>query len=280
MFEKLINRRLFQIKDAGNGVTIISDVTGVCSYLIRGSERALLIDTCCGIGDLKAVVDKICPLPYDVVLTHLHFDHTGGAYRFDEVFITEEDAALLRQEFELSYPDTQREIDRRTPFFMHLSIALPNEHTRITFLHEGDTFPLGKRTLHVIAVPGHTKGSVVLLDEENRLLFTGDAANSRTLLMFDYSASIAEYYEALKRLKKMEPRYDKFYTAHPPYDVTKSCVDDLLEICEEILSGKNKPVPYEFAGQPCLLAKEYRGDSCNRIDGKIGNIVYINPSAN
>lgn len=82
-------------------------------------------------------------------------------------------------------------------------------------------------------LPGHTQGSVVLLDEENRLLFTGDAANSRTLLVFDYSAAVGEYYEALKKLKKLGDRYDKFYTAHPPSDVKKTCLGSYF-FCLEI----------------------------------------------
>ncbi|SHK88275.1 Glyoxylase, beta-lactamase superfamily II [Anaerocolumna jejuensis DSM 15929] len=274
MFEKLINNKLFKSKDLGHGVIMITDITGVSGYLVMGTERALLIDTCCGIGDIRAFVNKICRKPYDVVLTHLHFDHIGGAYLFDEVFITKEDAQYMRSEFEESYPEVQRQLDNKTPFFMHLKVALPNDRTKVTFMKEGDSFPLGGRTLTIIKVPGHTQGSVVLLDEENRLLFTGDAANSRTLLVFDYSAAVGEYYEALKKLKKLEDRYDKFYTAHPPYDVKKTCLDDLLEICREIQEGKNEPVMYEFNKKEYLLAKQYLENTCDRIDGKIGNIVY------
>ena len=88
------------------------------------------------------------------------------------------------------------------------------------------------RTIRVIAVPGHTKGSIVLLDEENKLLFLGDAANSRTPIIFEYSSTIEEYYGALLKLKKLESSYDKFYIAHGLYDAPKTCLDDLLELCE------------------------------------------------
>ena len=34
--------------------------------------------------------------PLEVVLTHLHFDHTGGAHQFDKVDMHKSEAAFLR----------------------------------------------------------------------------------------------------------------------------------------------------------------------------------------
>jgi ABC-type taurine transport system substrate-binding protein len=42
------------------------------SYLLIGSEEALLIDTGLGIGNIKQLVDKITNLPIMVVSTHVH----------------------------------------------------------------------------------------------------------------------------------------------------------------------------------------------------------------
>lgn len=55
-------------------------------FLFVGTERALLLDTGIGIGDLKGLVEEITDKPYDVVLTHGHRDHTGGAGWFDTVY--------------------------------------------------------------------------------------------------------------------------------------------------------------------------------------------------
>ena len=41
-------------------------------FLFVGTERALLLDTGIGIGDLKGLVEGITDKPYDVVLTHGH----------------------------------------------------------------------------------------------------------------------------------------------------------------------------------------------------------------
>jgi len=41
-------------------------------------------------------------------------------------------------------------------------------------LHDGDIIDLGGRRLEVICTPGHSPGSMCLLDRQNRILFTGD----------------------------------------------------------------------------------------------------------
>lgn len=47
-------------------------------FLVIGGERALLIDTGCGLIDLPAVIRRFTDKPCDVVLTHGHGDHVGG----------------------------------------------------------------------------------------------------------------------------------------------------------------------------------------------------------
>ena len=55
------------------------------SYLLIGSEQALLVDTLQGIGDLKAVVNQLTDLPVIVINTHSHFDHISCNYQFETV---------------------------------------------------------------------------------------------------------------------------------------------------------------------------------------------------
>ena len=49
-------------------------------FVVVGDERALVLDTGTGIGDLRWVIEnRITDKPYDVVITHNHGDHIGGA---------------------------------------------------------------------------------------------------------------------------------------------------------------------------------------------------------
>ena len=53
--------------------------------LILGEEKAVLIDTGCGIGNIRDVVEEITDLPVMVVNSHAHNDHIAQNYLFDEV---------------------------------------------------------------------------------------------------------------------------------------------------------------------------------------------------
>lgn len=48
-------------------------------YVIRGKDKLVVIDTGCGVGDIRTVVDSLNqpPLPCIVVCTHVHFDVRG-----------------------------------------------------------------------------------------------------------------------------------------------------------------------------------------------------------
>ena len=53
--------------------------------LIVGPEKAVLIDTGCGIGNLRKVVAEVTDKPVMVINTHTHLDHLGSNRQFDEI---------------------------------------------------------------------------------------------------------------------------------------------------------------------------------------------------
>ena len=63
-------------------------------FLVAGEERALLIDTGTGVGDLKAAVEGLTGLPVIVALTHGHVDHAGGVRQFGEVYVHPQDLGM------------------------------------------------------------------------------------------------------------------------------------------------------------------------------------------
>ena len=72
-----IAENIYHIYEPGN----------VNTTLIIGEEKALLIDTGYGFGDLAAFVRTLTDKPLEVVLTHGHTDHCGGNYEFPTVYM-------------------------------------------------------------------------------------------------------------------------------------------------------------------------------------------------
>ena len=63
----------------------------VYMLLIEGQDRAILLDTGNGVGNLKEYVDNLTDKPYEVWLTHSHFDHVDGVGWWDKAHLNAKD---------------------------------------------------------------------------------------------------------------------------------------------------------------------------------------------
>ena len=193
---------LFRVIPVGNGVTLIRDVMDVGMYLVEGARSAALLDTGIGIGELAPVIREITSLPVTVYLTHGHVDHVGGISGFRKIVVPEADAGLmavhsaawLRRDFASAYNPQLMEIE-------DLRDHMPDGAGDICVCRPGDVIDLGGRTLIVLDLCGHTRGSVGFLDDKTGMLFAGDGCNNATFLFLRESASVAEYRDTMIKLK-------------------------------------------------------------------------------
>lgn len=280
MNEALAQNKFFKAWRITERVTRITGLAMECCYLIEGEERALLIDGLTGVGSLRAFVRELTELPVTAALTHAHMDHSGIAWESDSVYLHPDDLFLL-------YSDTDQSREQRLDFvnlFRRMGIPgrttpkladVLEQHPVRTFpIYDGDHSALGGVTVEVIAVPGHTRGTVVFLDRRDRIVFSGDACNANTLLNLTGSTSIAEYREGLLHLKSFEDAYDEMWAGHDHTALPKKIVDDGIALCERILARTDDAIETEdaFGGKSLLAAA--RSEGFRTKCGSLCNIVY------
>ena len=223
----------------------------VYSYLLAGTERAVLIDSGMGFLNLKPITDELTVLSVSVVNTHGHLDHIGSNHQYDVAYLHPDDEAVFLEHSNNAYrrrmlvgllaqaklpawlldlPLVRGEVRKFT--------SLPSRDNRQP-LSDGQRLDLGGRTLEIIATPGHTPGSVCLLDVERRQLFSGDTVCAETiLLILDHSTPVETYRQSLLRLKAMAGRFGDTWPAHHQLPLDHTWMDEYIACGEEIMAGR------------------------------------------
>ncbi len=228
--------------------------TDVYMYLLMGEERALLIDTGYGFTDVPGAIRKITGLPLTVVNTHGHMDHIHGNHLYPFVYLSKEDEECFRRHTDPGYllsllSDVLRE--NHLPVFLmkmpglhqyaiRVATAYPSVHKP---LPEEGYFELGERKVTIIPTPGHTRGSISLLDERNGWLFSGDTTcNDGVLLHFPESTDVAAFRESIVTLRNLarQGRISKLFPAHQKTPIEPQRLNTYIQACDLILGGTEK----------------------------------------
>ena len=153
------------------------------AYLWRDDDVATLIDTGAADagGEIATALDEIGLAPSDVVrvvLTHFHDDHAGAAAELRdwggvEVVAHKSDAPIVRGEADGPPPNLSEE---ERPIHAQASAGLPPAPPVVVDreVRDGSVLDFGGGA-HVLAVPGHTDGSIALHLPEHGILLAGDA---------------------------------------------------------------------------------------------------------
>ncbi len=196
---------------------LITEAKAINCYLLTGSRRALLIDTGNGMGQLGEVVRELTDLPVTVALTHRHCDHAGGRGWFDTpAYVHEADMGIC------SGLLSGRVASRVLTAKWASAKDFPKQpfDAGYTALTDSAVFELGDRTVSVKHMPGHTRGSVIFLDDRYKMMFTGDNISHNDLWMFLPDAvSIEEWIPTARRILKLSEKY-AVYSGHgeQPFD--------------------------------------------------------------
>ena len=196
---------------------------GVRFFLLAGKERALLVDAGISGLDLRAAAAEHTSLPLKLLNTHADRDHIASNGQFDEFYMHPSEAWYYRNK--------QQGKGRMIPVF------------------DGDLIDLGGRTLEIVHLPGHTPGSITVLDRENRCLIGGDPIQEDgDIYMFGPHRDMDAYIASLKRLSE-RGGFDCIYPSHASEKVGRDAIEKLICGAEAILAGKVVPTKRELFGK-------------------------------
>lgn len=251
-----IGENIYRISEPLGAIEPRVGVTTVNMYLVIGQERAVLIDSGLGIGDIHAEINKITSLPCMVLNTHYHWDHIGANAFFTESAIHECEIDLVAQEPD---PTTIRKIMQSPTARAVLPSSFDPTAYRITpkpathGLHDNDLIDLGGRVLRVLNTPGHSPGHSAYWDEASNMLFTGDTAYLGPVYACFEGSDPAAFAESVKRLATL-PNVRTICPGHDEIITKQGWLRELAEFVEAAVTGK---VP----GQPrdgFIVGQEYQ----------------------
>ncbi len=138
-----------------------------CNCSILGDEQAreaMVIDPGADVDDVMAMVQRHGLTVKQIVITHAHIDHVGGAMKLKQltgapILLNQNDAALLRM-----LPVQAAWVGMAPPEDVRIDGTLPDAATLRT----------GSLAGTIIHTPGHTQGSVCLYLPAEKLLLAGD----------------------------------------------------------------------------------------------------------
>lgn len=195
---------------------------GVRFFLLAGKEKALLVDSGMTVANAKEIAESLTDLPLSLLNTHADRDHIACNDQFEEFYM---------------HPD-EEPVYRRS-----------GKPGKILPVRQGDVIDLGERKLEIIELPGHTPGSIAVLDISSRVLISGDPIqrNGR-IFMFGSHRNMNAYIESLERLEKRIEDFDEIWPSHADIPISTDTIGMLKEGAKEILAGEVQGQETEMHG--------------------------------
>jgi glyoxylase-like metal-dependent hydrolase (beta-lactamase superfamily II) len=191
-----ITDEIFQV--GGSGFTAPEDAA---VYLINVEGRAAIVDAGCGHAT-EMLLNNIrnCDVADEsidyLLITHCHFDHTGGA-------------AGLKQHFGLKIVAHEKDAvfleagNQKVTGALWYGAVLEPFTVDVKLTQSEEIIQLGSRSVSALHVPGHSPGSVVYLMESDgrKVLFAQDVHGP---IHPDLLSDPAEYQFSLKRMVDLD----------------------------------------------------------------------------
>lgn len=204
-----INENTWRIEDSG-----------VRFFLLAGKKQALLIDSGMMVHNAKEIAESLTDLPVSLLNTHADRDHIGSNEEFEKFYMHPDEESVYRRS--------------QKP-----GVIIP--------VKEGDVIDLGERILEIIALPGHTPGSIAILDKQNRVLISGDPIQRHgRIFMFGSHRNMQDYIASLEKLEERITEFDAIWPSHADIPIDTDTIrllhDGALDILAQKVQGQLQEV--------------------------------------
>ena len=200
-------------------------------FVLEGTKQALVIDSgVSGLRNVKDLAENLSGLPSILIHTHADPDHIAGNKDFKSCLMHKDDKKL----YEIKCKEVFGDADA----------------AKVRFVKDGDIIDLGDRPVEVIHIPGHTKGSIALLDINERVLYGGDTVQDGEIYMFGAHRNMDDYIASLEKLNAMKDRFDIIRTSHDTMDLKPSIIAKLIKAAKMVRDGKAQGEPRSMYGVP------------------------------
>ena len=199
---------------------------GVRCFLLTGSEKALLIDSGRELHTARDIAESLTDLPVMLLNTPADGDHTGSNEQFESFYM---------------HPDEEAHFRRG------------GRGGTIIPVREGDNLDLGGRELRIIDLPGHTPGSIAVLDVGNRVLISGDPVQEHgRIFMFGAHRNMENYIRSLEHLETFTAEFDEIWPSHADIPISPALIRKLHDGARDVLDGKVAGSPVEVHGNQVI----------------------------
>jgi len=264
----------YNITKLEEGVYRITSREAVFMDLFVGTEKALLFDTGWGLGPLKETIREITDLPLILVNSHGHVDHVCGNLQFAEpAYINETDIPLAKLHGSRMMREYILAGDKDGSFVpegFDKEAYLSQEEKEYIPVEEGHVFDLGGKTLEVVNLPGHTKGSIGLYYKEGKILYAADAIGRVVTINGDDAADLSTYTATL--MKALSLDITRFASGHDPLLHDKAELAQYLHVAQN--ADWDTAISYKDPGNPDAEPNDNVRIVCNE---GMGLKDYMNP---
>lgn len=238
----------------------------VWSYLIVGPEKALLIDTAFGLGNLRGLAEHLADGKEVICAnTHKHVDHIGGNVQFDRVYINEYDAEGLRDQMTPGYMPSFLFDKRGRPTCSgyRLSDMSPFKDYEIIAAPDGHVFDLGQGyEIELVHLSGHTAGQSGFFDRQTGCFFIGDMTSA--LLdegeRYPELCTIRSMRDRLEAaLERLGDKLSGVYPGHGTFDLHPVTLQYMVDTANRILAHPEQPdIEFSWFGRPMYARMIYQ----------------------